>query len=582
MFSKSEDLNLAFSGAGFMGIYHIGVVSCLKFYGKKLLENIECVGGSSAGALTACMLLCDTDLEASVQFTMHLASKVHGKVLGPLSPEFEPCEKIRKTFMTHLPSDAYKKVSGKLYVSLTRVSDWENVIVSDFASNKELVDALVCTSFIPFFSGVLPPKFRGVSYIDGGFTDNMPQHFNGITITISPFGGESDICPNDTHKSQTNFDMRNTSIQFTSHNIYRMTRALFPPDNDVLSEMCRQGYRDTLRYLHNNYPEMLSFDVAIVSIPQCCGFATETSDDEGSICSCGNATSSCFSDMEHTIAKGNMIDNLVTVPDQLNKILLQTKILFQQSDLCWYFIRTFSNIAQWIAKPCIYATEHVSEFLKELFHYMIPRIRELCAYNFYTKKAFDIAFEVIQAYQDKVNFEWHPSMKEEHHNEVEKKKRRILTAQKSLVTIPIVKNDSLLKIDEEKSGLDAPPPSRVSSFVKLTDLDIVSKLNSYVFDEQVLFSDHSSSPDLTEEDDYLAEVDEDGKTMFCVKDDDGLVLKFDRSQSTYDPDDYGSELQLYPDPVYDALVVGQKRRKFSFDSDVDSWDDFVEINGCDA
>ena len=115
-------------------------MSCLKFYGQKLLDKIECVGGSSAGALTACMLICDMDLEASVQFVMHLASKVHGQILGPLSPEFEPCEKIRKTYMTHLPADAYKRVSGKLFISLTRVSDFENVVVSDFSSNKELVD----------------------------------------------------------------------------------------------------------------------------------------------------------------------------------------------------------------------------------------------------------------------------------------------------------------------------------------------------------------------------------------------------------------------------------------------------------
>ena len=65
----------------------------------------------------------------------------------------------------------------------------------------------------------------------------------------------------------------------------------------------------------------MSFDVAIVSIPQCCGFAhqEDTSDDEGSLCSCGNTTSSYFSDMEHTIAKGKVIDNLVVVPEQLNK-----------------------------------------------------------------------------------------------------------------------------------------------------------------------------------------------------------------------------------------------------------------------
>jgi len=80
----------------------------------------------------------------------------------------------------------------------------------------------------------------------------MPQHFDGTTITISPFGGESDICPNDIHKSQTHFDWSNTSIQFTSHNIYRVSRAMFAADNDVLSDICRQGYRDTLKYLNNN------------------------------------------------------------------------------------------------------------------------------------------------------------------------------------------------------------------------------------------------------------------------------------------------------------------------------------------
>jgi len=67
-------------------------------------------------------------------------------------------------------------------------------------------------------------------------------------------------------------------------------------------------------------PDLLSFDVTIVSIPQCCGFAhqEDTSDDEESLCSCGNTTTSYFSDMEHIIAKGKVIDNLVVVPEQLN------------------------------------------------------------------------------------------------------------------------------------------------------------------------------------------------------------------------------------------------------------------------
>ena len=56
--------------------------------------------------------------------------------------------------------------------------------------------ALMCSCFIPFFSGMMPPKFRGVRFMDGGLSDNLlvlDEH----TITVSPFCGESDICPRD-------------------------------------------------------------------------------------------------------------------------------------------------------------------------------------------------------------------------------------------------------------------------------------------------------------------------------------------------------------------------------------------------
>ena len=88
------------------------------------------------------------------------------------------------------------------------------------------------------------------AYIDGGLTDNLPQHFDGTTITVSPFGGENDICPDDRHKSSSQFDMKNTNVQFSCHNLYRMTRALFPPNNDVLIKMCQEGFSDTFSYLY--------------------------------------------------------------------------------------------------------------------------------------------------------------------------------------------------------------------------------------------------------------------------------------------------------------------------------------------
>lgn len=58
------------------------------------------------------------------------------------------------------------------------------------------LQALLATSFVPLFSGLLPPRFHGIRYMDGGFSDNLPT-LDENTITVSPFCGESDICPRD-------------------------------------------------------------------------------------------------------------------------------------------------------------------------------------------------------------------------------------------------------------------------------------------------------------------------------------------------------------------------------------------------
>ncbi|XP_029455986.1 patatin-like phospholipase domain-containing protein 2 isoform X3 [Rhinatrema bivittatum] len=183
---------------------------------------------------------------------IELAKEARKRNLGPLHPTFNLVKILKNGLYKNLPENAHELASGKLCVSLTRVSDGENVLVSDFSSKEELIQALVCSSFVPIYCGLIPPSFRGERYVDGGISDNLPQYELKNTITISPFSGESDICPRD---SSTNFhEMRltNTSIQFSLRNLYRLTRALFPPEPKVLWEMCQQGYNDTLRFLKEN------------------------------------------------------------------------------------------------------------------------------------------------------------------------------------------------------------------------------------------------------------------------------------------------------------------------------------------
>jgi len=50
-----------------------------------------------------------------------------------------------------------------------------------------------------------------------------------------------------------------TSIQLTCSNLYRMSVAFFPPAPEVLSNMCRQGFDDALRYLQKNSQYLAPF-----------------------------------------------------------------------------------------------------------------------------------------------------------------------------------------------------------------------------------------------------------------------------------------------------------------------------------
>lgn len=207
-----------------------------------------------------------------------IVNEARSHSLGPFSPSFNIQTCLLEGMSRHLPEDAHLRVNGKLHISLTRVYDGKSVIVSQFNSRQDLLDALLCACFIPGFSGILPPKFHGVRYMDGAFSDNLPT-LDENTVTVSPFGGESDICPRDdtaqifhvsiwsmeasqlntfalpmliTFPSPLQVNLANTSIEISKQNVYRFVRILFPPKLEILSNMCQQGFDDALHFLHRN------------------------------------------------------------------------------------------------------------------------------------------------------------------------------------------------------------------------------------------------------------------------------------------------------------------------------------------
>ncbi|TMS05781.1 Patatin-like phospholipase domain-containing protein 2 [Larimichthys crocea] len=230
MFPLDSPWNISFAGCGFLGIYHVGVASCLLEHAPFLVHNARHIYGASAGALTATALVSGVCLGEAGANIIDVAKEARKRFLGPMHPSFNLVKIVRHMLRHTLPADCHHEASGRLGISLTRVSDGENVLVSHFNSKEEVVQACVCSAYIPVYCGLIPPTLQGVRYVDGGISDNLPQYEMKNTITVSPFSGESDICPRDTSTNIHELRFTNTSIQFNLPNLYRVSRALFPPD----------------------------------------------------------------------------------------------------------------------------------------------------------------------------------------------------------------------------------------------------------------------------------------------------------------------------------------------------------------
>ncbi|XP_041651467.1 patatin-like phospholipase domain-containing protein 2 [Cheilinus undulatus] len=252
MFPLDSPWNISFAGCGFLGIYHVGVASCLVEQAPFLVQNARHIYGASAGAITATALVTGVCLGEAGASIIDVAKDARKRFLGPMHPSFNLVKIVRHMLRRFLPADCHNQASGRLGISLTRVTDGENVVVSHFSNKEELVQACVCSAYIPVYCGLIPPTLHGVRYVDGGISDNLPQYELKNTITVSPFAGESDICPRDSSTNMHELRFTNTSIKFTLPNLYRVSKALFPPDPMVMKAMCKQGYKDALHFLKRN------------------------------------------------------------------------------------------------------------------------------------------------------------------------------------------------------------------------------------------------------------------------------------------------------------------------------------------
>ncbi|KAM7181093.1 patatin-like phospholipase domain-containing protein 2 isoform 2-T2 [Macrochelys suwanniensis] len=176
MFDRERGWSVSFAGCGFLGVYHIGAATCLQERAPHLIRDARQIFGASAGALAGAVLVGGGSLAEACADVLGLAKEARKRSLGPLHPSFNVIKIIRDGLFKNLPENTHQLSAGKLCISLTRVSDGKNVLVSNFNSKEEIVQALICSSFVPIYCGLIPPSFRGVvlgEICEQGYSDAL-------------------------------------------------------------------------------------------------------------------------------------------------------------------------------------------------------------------------------------------------------------------------------------------------------------------------------------------------------------------------------------------------------------------------
>ncbi|XP_040390059.1 patatin-like phospholipase domain-containing protein 4 isoform X2 [Cygnus olor] len=240
----------ALEACGFLGIYHLGAAAALYRHGKKLLKVVKDYAGASAGSLAATVLLAvPENIEKCEQFTYGFAEEIRKLDFGAVTPGYDFMKRLREGIESILPSNAHEIAENRLYVSVTNVRNGKNYLFSSFASREDLIKVLLASSFIPVYAGMKPVEYKGEKWVDGGLTNGLPILPAGRTVTISPFSGRLDICPQDKGRVDLYVKLAKQDIMLSLANLIRLNQAMFPPNQEKMESLYQNGFDDAVHFL---------------------------------------------------------------------------------------------------------------------------------------------------------------------------------------------------------------------------------------------------------------------------------------------------------------------------------------------
>uniref|UniRef100_A0A803KWU3 Patatin n=1 Tax=Chenopodium quinoa TaxID=63459 RepID=A0A803KWU3_CHEQI len=146
------------------------------------------LAGSSAGAIVCAVIASGSSMQDAL-----LATKILAEDCRTNGTAFRLGAVLRDVLQKVLPEDAFTRCNGRVRVAITQIV-WRprGLLIDQFDSNEDLINALFTSSFIP---GYLAPRpatmFRNRLCIDGGLTLFMPPTSAPQTVRVCAFPASS-------------------------------------------------------------------------------------------------------------------------------------------------------------------------------------------------------------------------------------------------------------------------------------------------------------------------------------------------------------------------------------------------------
>ena len=178
-------ITLSLSGGGLRGAAHVGAIKFLEEQGVE----ITAVSGSSAGAIVGLFLASGLKSDDMLNFLKSLEKKeLFAWASGAIG--IFKMERLEKKLEETLKIESYNDLKIPFYTCVTDIDTGEAHYIN---SGNPIAYTVASSTLTPLFAA---KKIGENSYIDGGFSDNLPvkplksYYEKNLAISINPLRGE--------------------------------------------------------------------------------------------------------------------------------------------------------------------------------------------------------------------------------------------------------------------------------------------------------------------------------------------------------------------------------------------------------